>query len=54
MLKISEGQGPSSQAVLENAHALARDAQIAQANGLVPIVEPEVGGRGLRARLRYL
>ncbi|KIY93039.1 fructose-bisphosphate aldolase, class I [Monoraphidium neglectum] len=34
--------GSSSTAILENAHALARYAQIAQANGLVPIVEPEV------------
>ena len=42
MLKISEGEGPSAQAILENAHALARYAQIAQHNGLVPIVEPEV------------
>ncbi|KAL4434288.1 hypothetical protein ABPG75_000729 [Micractinium tetrahymenae] len=42
VLKISEGAGPSSQAILENAHGLARYAQIAQANGLVPIVEPEV------------
>ena len=30
------------QAILENAHGLARYAQIAQAAGLVPIVEPEV------------
>ncbi len=42
MLKISEGAGPSTQAILENAHGLARYAQIAQASGLVPIVEPEV------------
>ena len=42
VLKISEGEGPSAQAILENAHALARYAQIAQHNGLVPIVEPEV------------
>jgi hypothetical protein len=28
--------------IVENAHGLARYAQIAQANGLVPIVEPEV------------
>lgn len=42
VLKISEGQGPSMQAIFENAHALARYAQIAQQNGLVPIVEPEV------------
>lgn len=42
VLKISDEGGPSSQAILENAHGLARYAQIAQANGLVPIVEPEV------------
>jgi fructose-bisphosphate aldolase class 1 len=36
------GQGPSTTAILENAHGLARYAQIAQENGLVPIVEPEV------------
>lgn len=43
VLRIAEGgQGPSTQAVLENAHALARYAQIAQSAGLVPIVEPEV------------
>ena len=33
---------PPPQAILENAHGLARYAQIAQAAGLVPIVEPEV------------
>lgn len=33
---------PSRQAILENAHGLARYASICQANGLVPIVEPEV------------
>lgn len=42
VLKISEGKGPSAQAILENAHGLARYAQIAQSAGLVPIVEPEV------------
>jgi hypothetical protein len=36
------GQGPSTTAIMENAHGLARYAQIAQENGLVPIVEPEV------------
>jgi hypothetical protein len=36
------GQGPSTTAILENAHGLARYAQICQENGLVPIVEPEV------------
>ncbi|KAB1728996.1 fructose-bisphosphate aldolase class I, partial [Klebsiella pneumoniae] len=33
---------PSYQAILENANVLARYASICQANGLVPIVEPEV------------
>ncbi|CAM9887272.1 unnamed protein product, partial [Discosporangium mesarthrocarpum] len=33
---------PCIKAVWENCHSLARYAQIAQANGLVPIVEPEV------------
>jgi fructose-bisphosphate aldolase class I len=41
VLKIGEGC-PSTTAILENAHGLARYAQIAQENGLVPIVEPEV------------
>lgn len=43
VLKIDEdGSGPSMQSITENAHGLARYAQIAQMNGLVPIVEPEV------------
>eukprot|EP00877_Chromochloris_zofingiensis_P013410 jgi/Chrzof1/8322/Cz03g06050.t1 len=42
VLKISSQGGPSTTAILENAHGLARYAQIAQENGLVPIVEPEV------------
>eukprot|EP00889_Picochlorum_renovo_P004966 jgi/Picre1/31996/NNA_007344.t1 len=42
VLRITDESGPSNQAILENAHGLARYAQIAQANGLVPIVEPEV------------
>lgn len=43
MLKISEdGSGPTAAAITENAHGLARYAQLAQQNGLVPIVEPEV------------
>jgi len=43
VLKIAgPGQGPSTTAIMENAHGLARYAQIAQENGLVPIVEPEV------------
>lgn len=41
VLKVGEG-APSTTAILENAHGLARYAQIAQENGLVPIVEPEV------------
>ena len=41
VLKIGKGL-PSKSAILENAHGLARYAQICQANGLVPIVEPEV------------
>ena len=36
------GGRPSTMAVEENSHALARYAQIAQQAGLVPIVEPEV------------
>eukprot|EP00884_Botryococcus_braunii_P007592 jgi/Botrbrau1/16834/Bobra.150_2s0058.1 len=42
VLKVGGPGLPSSLAVLENAHGLARYAQIAQENGLVPIVEPEV------------
>lgn len=43
MLKIDEdGSGPSMTAIAENAHGLARYAQLAQMSGLVPIVEPEV------------
>jgi fructose-bisphosphate aldolase, class I len=41
VLKIGPGL-PSERAILENAHGLARYASICQANGLVPIVEPEV------------
>lgn len=41
VLKVGDGC-PSSTAILENAHGLARYAQICQDNGLVPIVEPEV------------
>ena len=36
------GKHPSYDAILANAHALARYAAICQANGLAPIVEPEV------------
>lgn len=42
VMRIGRGDGaPSDAAILENAHALARYAAIAQAAGLVPIVEPE-------------
>ena len=41
VLKIGKNV-PSYQAILENANVLARYASICQANGLVPIVEPEV------------
>ncbi|XP_064618995.1 fructose-bisphosphate aldolase A-like [Lineus longissimus] len=41
VLKISQ-HTPSSLAMIENANVLARYASICQANGLVPIVEPEV------------
>jgi len=42
VIKVDNDTYPSSQGILENAHGLARYAAIAQANGLVPIVEPEV------------
>jgi len=43
VLKIDRSRGlPSALALRENANALARYATICQANGLVPIVEPEV------------
>ena len=41
VLKISD-TAPSPLAIRENAHGLARYAQICQQNGLVPIVEPEI------------
>jgi len=41
VLKIGQGL-PTERAIQENAHGLARYASICQANGLVPIVEPEV------------
>ena len=41
VLKIGKNT-PSYQGILENANVLARYASICQANGLVPIVEPEV------------
>lgn len=43
VLKIGKNT-PSYLAMLENANVLARYASICQMNGLVPIVEPEVGG----------
>jgi fructose-bisphosphate aldolase class 1 len=42
VLTVTDERGPSTQAIMENAHGLARYAQLAQAAGLVPIVEPEV------------
>ena len=42
VLKIGKNT-PSYQSMLENANVLARYASICQMNGLVPIVEPEVG-----------
>ena len=41
VLKISTNT-PSYLAIMENANVLARYASICQANGIVPIVEPEV------------
>jgi fructose-bisphosphate aldolase, class I len=54
VLKIGQN-GPSTLAVDENAHVLARYAAICQANGLVPIVEPEIlmdGDHDLPAAVR--
>lgn len=42
VLYIKESGAPSELAIQENARTLARYAAICQANGLVPIVEPEV------------
>lgn len=42
VLRINDGGAPSELAMQENAETLARYAAICQANGLVPIVEPEV------------
>ena len=41
-IKDTIGATPSNVAIIENANTLARYASICQANGLVPIVEPEV------------
>ncbi|CAB4060636.1 ALDO [Lepeophtheirus salmonis] len=41
VLKIQKNT-PSYQAIMENANVLARYASICQANGIVPIVEPEI------------
>nr|ACO15303.1 Fructose-bisphosphate aldolase [Caligus clemensi] len=49
VLKIQKNT-PSYQAIMDNANVLARYASICQANGLVPIVEPEIlcdGDHGL-------
>lgn len=48
VLKIGNGL-PTERAILENAHGLARYASICQANGLVPIVEPEVLADGVHS-----
>lgn len=57
VMRICKADGaPSDAAILENAHALARYAQIAQANGLVPIVEPELlldGDHGIEETAYY-
>ncbi|MEW5319965.1 MAG: hypothetical protein WDW38_011074 [Sanguina aurantia] len=42
VVKIGTATTPTTTAMLENAHGLARYAQICQENGLVPIVEPEI------------
>lgn len=42
MIYIKDGGAPSELAIKENTEGLARYASICQANGLVPIVEPEV------------
>lgn len=42
VIVIKDSGAPSDLAIHENVHALARYASICQANGLVPIVEPEV------------
>lgn len=42
VLKISSDGCPSEQAIQENAWGLARYGTICQANGLVPIIEPEI------------
>lgn len=42
MIRVDEKNLPSEKAIWENCHGLARYAAIAQENGLVPIVEPEV------------
>ena len=41
VLKIGKHE-PSQLSILENANVLARYASVCQANGLVPIVEPEI------------
>ncbi len=46
VIKIGSDGCPTSQAIYENAHGLARYAQICQEAGLVPIVEPGACVRG--------
>ncbi len=46
VIKIGTPDTPTTTAVFENAHGLARYAQICQENGLVPIVEPVSGLAG--------
>lgn len=57
VMRICKADGaPSDAAILENAHALARYAHISQANGLVPIVEPEIlldGDHGIEETAYY-
>lgn len=56
VIKILQDEGvPSDTAIKENAQVLARYASICQANGLVPIVEPEIlidGDHNLATSLR--
>lgn len=42
VLQVNDESLPTEKAIWENCHALARYAQIAQSEGIVPIVEPEV------------
>lgn len=51
VLKISEGKGPSTQAILENAHGLARYAQIAQVRRTPPAASMHNPGHVLLPRM---